>query len=235
MIRTRLLPLVVAAVALGALSGCTATSTTPSAGSTSGASADGSSRARIVNPTVVTIGDSIMKGHGLFPSQAWPTLLARQHGWKLDNLACDGAGFLTTGDDSDCAATFSGLVDETVDLNPRTVIVEGSSNDYGEDDGRLIKVTESLISELHSALPHTQIIGLSTVWGDTAVPAQLAHVNEQVAIAVKKVGGTYVSIGQPLAGHPEWMQSDDVHPTGRGQQAILEAVQAAFAKAHITA
>ena len=232
MIRSRLLTLAAIAVTIGVLSGCTSTST--SATGTNGAGTAGSSRTRSVTPMVVTIGDSIMKGHGLFPSQSWPTLLAGEKGWKLENLACDGAGFLTTGDDSDCAGTFAALIDQTVDLNPRTVIVQGSSNDFGEDNGALLQVTESLISELHRALPHAQIIGLSTIWGDTAVPAQLAHVNEQVAIAVKKVGGTYVSIGQPLAGHPEWMQQDDVHPTGRGQQAILDAVQTAFAKAHIT-
>ncbi len=175
-----------------------------------------------------------MKGHGLTASQAWPALLAAHKGWSLDNLACDGAGFLSVGDDTDCADTFSVLVAKTIKLAPRTVIVEGSSNDFGEDNTALYQVTVSEVEELHRVLPHARIIGLSTVWNETAVPAQLASVNQQVARAVKDVGGTYLNIGQPLARHPEWMQNDDVHPTAAGQIAILKAVEDALADAKIT-
>ena len=48
-------------------------------------------------PVVVAIGDSIMEGHGLDPSDAWPALLAKQNGWRLTNLASDGSGFATVG------------------------------------------------------------------------------------------------------------------------------------------
>lgn len=51
--------------------------------------------------------------------------------------------------------------------------------------------------------------------------------------ALEREGGTYVDIGEPLRGHPTWMQDDDVHPTVRGQQAIAEAVRAAFARDHV--
>ncbi len=176
-----------------------------------------------------------MKGHGLDADQAWPALMASQDGWRLDNLACDGAGFLTVGDDSDCGETFSGLVKKAVALHPRTVIIEGSSNDFGESDDALFPETVSQLQRLRAALPDAQIIGLSTIWGDTTAPEQLADVNEQVQTAVQKVGGRYLDIGQPLFGHPEWMQSDDVHPTAAGQLAIFGAVQTAFSEAGIHA
>jgi acyl-CoA thioesterase-1 len=185
-------------------------------------------------PRLLAIGDSIMKGHGLSADQAWPALIASSRGWTLDNLACDGAGFLTPGDKTDCDDTFAGLIAEAVKLQPRTVIVEGSSNDFGESNQALYKETVSQLQKLHTALPHARIIGLSTVWNDTPVPEQLAHVNNQVKQAVLKVGGRYLDIGQPLFGHPEWMQSDDVHPTAAGQQAIEAAVEAAFATARFT-
>lgn len=187
------------------------------------------------HPSVVAIGDSIMKGHGLPAGQAWPALLAAQNGWRLDNLACDGAGFLAVGNDADCGETFAGLVAKAVALHPRTVIIEGSSNDFGESNDQLLPETESQLAQLRVALPDAQIVGLSTVWGDTAVPAQLADVDAQVREAVTKVGGQFLEIGQPLSGHPEWMQSDDVHPTAAGQLAISAAVQAAFDAAHLHA
>lgn len=187
----------------------------------------------VAHPNVVAIGDSIMKGHGLPSGEAWPALMAAQNGWRLDNLACDGAGFLAVGNDADCGETFAGLVAKAAALHPRTVIIEGSSNDFGESDGQLLPETESQLAQLRAALPSAQIVGLSTIWGDTAVPAQLADVDAQVRAAVTKVGGQFLEIGQPLSGHPEWMQSDDVHPTAAGQAAINAAVQAAFDAAHL--
>jgi acyl-CoA thioesterase-1 len=218
------------------LAGCTSSavgSTTSS--STAPASPKPSNSATLLpDPNVVAIGDSIMKGHGLSPNQAWPALMATQNDWRLDNLACDGAGFLTVGNDSDCGETFAGLVAKAVALHPRTVIIEGSSNDFGESNTALLPETDSQLAQLRAALPHAQIIGLSTIWGDTAVPAQLSDVDNQLRDAVTKVGGQFLEIGQPLSGHPDWMQSDDVHPTAVGQLAIYAAVQAAFdlAKVH---
>lgn len=186
-------------------------------------------------PSVVAIGDSIMKGHGLNADEAWPALMAQQNGWRLDNLACDGAGFLAIGDDADCGETFAGLVARAVALHPRTIVIEGSSNDVGKSDRDLKSETIKQLAQLRAALPDVQIIGLSTVWNDTAVPAQLADIDQQVRTAVEKVGGRFLEIGQPLSGHTEWMQSDDVHPTAAGQLAIYAAVQTAFRKAGLRA
>src|SRR5664279_2458064 len=99
-------------------------------------------------------------------------------------------------------------------------------------DNDLVPETVSQLAQLRAALPDAQIIGLSTIWGDTAVPAQLADIDTQVRTAVERVGGHFLELGQPLAGHPEWMQSDDVHPTAAGQLALYSAVQAAFDLAH---
>ncbi|MES2171803.1 MAG: SGNH/GDSL hydrolase family protein [Actinomycetota bacterium] len=181
-------------------------------------------------PHVVMIGDSIMRGYGLDTTdEAWPQLLATDEGWDLDNIACDGAGFLAWGNWSECGGTYDAIVTDAIQLDPTTVIIEGSSNDFGQDDGDLATTTTQLLAELRTGLPDAQIIGLSTIWGDTAPPEQLAAVNSQVRSAVRAAGGVYVTIGQPLSGHPEWMQDDDIHPTADGQQAIMRAVKAAFA------
>ncbi len=225
-----LLALVAVATVLSGCSAGTAFTVGPSR-----VAAPSPSETLIPDPTVVMIGDSIMKGHGLAARDAWPALMGAQNDWRLDNLACDGAGFLTVGSDSDCGETFAGLVAKAVALHPRTVIIEGSSNDFGESNSALLPETQAQLAELRAALPHAQIIGLSTVWGDTAVPAQLADVDAQVRDAVTRVGGQFLNIGQPLSGHPEWMQSDDVHPTVAGQRALAAAVQAAFDAAHVHA
>ncbi|MEJ1229601.1 MAG: hypothetical protein WDM88_01560 [Galbitalea sp.] len=50
---------------------------------------------------------------------------------------------------------------------------------------------------------------------------------------VAAVGGEYLDIGQPLAGHREWLQFDDVHPTVQGQQVLAQAITAALQDAKI--
>ena len=186
-------------------------------------------------PQVLAIGDSIMKGFGLPAAQAWPALLAAQNGWDLTTLACNGAGFRTLGSTQDCGNNFSGVVTTAVALHPDIVLISGSSNDFGENNTALSGSTTTALTRLRAEFPNALIIGISTVWSDTTPPAQLAQINSQVEQAVEQVGGTYLDIGQPLSGHPEWMQADDVHPTAAGQQALDVAIQGAFAAAEQTA
>ena len=185
-------------------------------------------------PVVVAIGDSIMKGHGLSAAQAWPATLARSTGWNLTNLACDGAGFATAGDDNDCGADYSGLVNEAVALRPSLIIISGSSNDLGIDNDHLRTETDSVVSSLHAELPATTIVGISTVWNDSVAPDQVNDINEQVRAAIHRVEGTYLDIGQPLAGHRSWLQSDRVHPTVRGQQELVEVITGAIRSAKLS-
>ncbi len=176
-------------------------------------------------PVVVAIGDSIMEGHGLDPSQAWPSLLARQYGWRLTNLASDGSGFVTAGNNGD---TFADQVAVAVRLNPSIVLLSGSSNDLGSDDAMIAGETAATIRALHAAVPRAEIFAVSPVWNDKSVPPQLNSIDLDVVQAVAAVGGYTLDIGQPLYGRPGLMQSDDVHPTPAGQEFIAAAVEKAL-------
>ncbi|MET4703899.1 acyl-CoA thioesterase-1 [Frigoribacterium sp. UYMn621] len=195
---------------------------------------DTNSSSAATRPVVVAIGDSIMKGHGLPATQAWPAMLAATNGWDLTNLACDGAGFVAAGDDNDCGADFSGLVAEAVALHPALILISGSSNDLGTDNEQLNTETESVVSSLRAKLPATTIVGISTVWNDTVAPQQMDDINEQVRTAILGVKGTYLDIGQPLAGHRSWLQSDDIHPTLRGQQQLATVIAGAIRSAKLS-
>lgn len=221
--------MVVAAAAI-ALTGC---SSTPSGLPTRTASPNAPVTA--FSPVVVTIGDSIMKGHGLPHSQAWPELLGTRNGWKITNLACDGAGFATVGSVNDCEATFASLIEKAAELHPQIVLISGSSNDLGVEDGTLNSATITAMQSLRKENPGAKIIGISTVWGDTLTPDQINDINEQVRTAVMDVDGVYLDIGQPLAGHRDWLQSDDVHPTAHGQRALAKSIAGALRSAGVVA
>lgn len=184
------------------------------------ASADG--------PVVVAIGDSIMEGHGLDPTQAWPALLAGEDDWRLTNLASDGSGFVTVGENGD---TFADQVHAAVSLRPSVVIVSGSSNDLGESDAAIARATDSALSALRAALPHAEIIAVSPVWNDTAEPDQLRTIDQDVVKTAASIGAVDLDIGQPLDGQRGLVQSDDVHPTAEGQVAIAAAVARALGHA----
>ena len=178
---------------------------------------------------VLMIGDSIMQGYGLTPGEAWPELISATNGWDLTSLACDGAGFLAPGSPDECGNTFVDVSRTAATLTPDLIIIEGSSNDFGQPNPQLLSATVTALTLLRSEFPNAEIIGLSTVWSDTEPPAQLADINSQVEQAVIAVGGRYLDIGQPFGAHPELLQGDDVHPTIAGQVALAAAIQTAIA------
>ena len=87
---------------------------------------------------------------------------------------------------------------------------------------------------LRDAPPKATIVGISTVWNDTKTPDQMDDINEQVRTAIKQVDGVYLDIGQPLAGHRNWLQADDVHPTAKGQRELAKAIAGAIRSAKLT-
>jgi acyl-CoA thioesterase-1 len=168
-----------------------------------------------------------MEGHGLSASSAWIATLAKQRGWRLTNLASDGSGFLKTGNRGDI---FADQASDAIAMHPSVIFLAGSSNDVGEPNAELAKATLATIASIRASLPHVQIIGVSAIWGATALPAQLKDIDDQVQSALAAVGGDYLDIGQPLAGRPDLMQSDAVHPTAAGQRVIASSVSAAIAQ-----
>lgn len=224
-------------VVAGALAGCAESSASAdgAGGSSTSSAAAASGRPWDAAPgaRVVVIGDSISGGHGLPAEQAWPAVLARTERWQLTNLSCDGAGVLTEGDTDSCASAYEGLVQRAVALRPAVVLVQASSNDLGQDQDEVDGATEQLVADVHRLLPRARVVGLSAIWNEQQPPAQLVAISAALRSAIDEDGGTYVDVGQPLRGHADWMQSDDVHPTARGQRAVLAAVTAAFGRDHV--
>lgn len=185
-------------------------------------------------PTAVAIGDSIMDGHGLTEAQSWPSVLAGKEGWDLDDLATDGTGYVTLGNDDN---TFQSQAAEAISLDPDIVILAGSSNDLGKSTSAVQAAEAKLVATVATELPNVKIVGVNTFWGDTKPPTQLTAFDTALEQAVTGVGGTYVDIGQPLANQVDLMQSDDVHPTATGQKVLANtiALRLPFAAAGMSA
>jgi lysophospholipase L1-like esterase len=173
--------------------------------------------------SVVTIGDSIMAGYGLdSASDAWPALLARAGHLEVTNLGCSSGGFVAVGS---CGSDYAGLIDQAVAADPAIVVVQSSDNDFTESAASIDTATRRTMHAVRAALPKAEIIGLSTLWDQPgAVPDEVQETSASLRRAVTAVHGTFVDIGQPLAGHEALLQSDSEHPTVAGQHALLRAV-----------
>ena len=197
------------------------------------ASAPGTIPTGTTHSAVTVVGDSITAAQGLSPDAAWPVLLGNDLHLDVTDLGCSAAGFVATGNGQQCATDYDGLVAYTAATDPDVVVVQASSNDLGQDEGTVRSAIDDMVTDVHKGVPHARVIGLSAVWAEQDPPAQLAAVDTDLAAAVHGVHGTFVDVGQPFHGHPELMQSDDVHPTAAGQRALERATVAALRKAHV--
>jgi acyl-CoA thioesterase-1 len=216
--RTATIALAVGALLALAVAGCTAAPARPVAadGAAAAAPADGT------RPQVVAIGDSIAFGKGVAPDEAWPALVAEQHGWSLVDLAVSGSGFVKPGWNG---TTYADQVDQALDLHPDYILIAATRNDRASDPALVTASADRLLGELRDTFPKAHIIGITTVWGADAPPPEVARVNGIVGAAVRSVDGDYLDIGYPLAGHPELVQQDGIHPNAAGERAVAAAIE----------
>lgn len=177
-------------------------------------------------PTAVAIGDSIAFGKGIRQDQAWPSLVATVHHWRLTDLAVSGSGFLKPGWNG---TTFQQQIDQAVKLKPDYVLIAATRNDRLEDPTALAQKSTALVGALRAAFPRAHIIGVSAVWGSDQPPATITMVDDAFKNAIDQVDGTFVDLGFPLVGHAEWLQADGIHPNPAGQEIVAKTIEAKLA------
>lgn len=207
-----------ALLALTALSGCASANAASNAALAQQPATSSATSAE----HVAVIGDSIESGLGLDPSEAWPALIASDHGWRLDNLSVPGAGFVAEGSDGH---DFSAQVDAAIAAQPDLVLIGASDNDLGTDPDQLSTAMRSTVDRLAAALPDARIAGFNALSGQ-ASDEELAVGDTALRQAVLDAGGTWLDLGQPYRGKAGLVQDDDEHPTLPGQQAIAAVVAA---------
>ncbi|GIT79341.1 hypothetical protein LLS1_10100 [Leifsonia sp. LS1] len=208
-----------AIVAATALAGCAATARPVAAESAAAPAAD-------EQPSAVAIGDSIAFGKGVRPDESWPALVAAQHGWRLDDLAVSGSGFVKTGWNG---KTYGDQVKEALALHPAYILIAATRNDRYEDPARIEANADQLLGELRDAFPHARIIGITGIWGADAQPATLDRVDDIVGAAVRSVGGDFLDLGRPLEGKADLLQPDGIHPNAAGQRAVAARIESRLA------
>ena len=212
------------AVAVLALVGCSATPTARPVAAQStviAAPAAGSRTGATGTVTAVAIGDSIAFGKGVTPAEAWPSLVAAAHGWRLTDLAVSGSGFVKAGWNG---TTYRQQVDAALRLHPQVILLAATRNDRDEDPAAVTADADTMLRELREKFRDATIVGITGIWGSDDPPATMSHVDEIVGDAVRDVNGTWLDIGFPLVGHPELVQADGIHPNAAGQRLVAQTI-----------
>lgn len=194
---------------------------------TAGASQTTSAR----TPTVAFIGDSYSVGSGSSdPEMRWTTLVSHNRAWREVNLAQGATGYKVGKDGCplDACPNYPGVIPAAVAAKPDLVVVAGGRNDATVAPADEAAAVAAFYAALSAALPDAQIIVVSPIWDSRAAPAALGQIAKDVQTGAASVHASYLDIGQPLAGHPEFVTSDEVHPNDKGHAAIAAAFLASF-------
>lgn len=178
----------------------------------------------------VFLGDSLVVGTG-GNGQTWTEPVAAGMGWQAVNLGRGGTGYVTSSGSAGCGqASCPSIVDmgaQAIAAKPDVVVISGGQND---GTASVSAPATKLFTALHQALPNAKIFVLSPLGQLTSPSAALRAVRAEVKSAAQAAGVTYVDVGNPLQGHPEWFTSDGVHPNAQGYQKLGTVILAAIRK-----
>ncbi|TQO19414.1 lysophospholipase L1-like esterase [Rhodoglobus vestalii] len=178
---------------------------------------------------VAFYGDSYTYGTGATSEQRrWSTVLSEQYGWSEFNPSVSGLGFMRNRElfgEGDVP----GLI---IGDNPDAVIVTIGLNDnftykaYADElPGQIMSDFERLSMEL----PNTRLIVVEPFWYKTERPASVDVIISWVRDAAREVGADYIpDASYWVAGHPEWMASDNLHPNDAGHAEIAAQMDRAL-------
>ncbi|KAA2243311.1 carbohydrate-binding protein [Chitinophaga agrisoli] len=181
---------------------------------------------------VAEIGASVAAGFGVAPSEAYPAQvgLILGNGWNVGNFGESGATLMTSADFPYVQRPNYPLA---LNFNANIVTIELGSNDaknynwvhkadFVSDYGKLIDTFRSLPSHpfIYICLP-IPAFSMNFDINDSIITNGVIPLVKQIA-AQKGTG--LIDLNTPLQGHPEWYQSDGIHPNATGARKIAEVI-----------
>lgn len=174
---------------------------------------------------VAVIGDSYTSGAGAkpWPGLVWQRLAAE--GIKIDSHVAGegGSGYVTPGKKG---TTFTQRVASTVAPDDQLVVFFGTRNDRGTDPAVLASAVHEALQQTMQRAPRARLLVIGPVWPTAPAPPEIEKVRDVVCEQARRSGATFVDpLDQGwLAGRPDLIQADGVHPNDAGQQVLADKI-----------
>ena len=172
-------------------------------------------------PTVAFYGDSYTLGTGASDTALrWSTVISTDRGWNEMNPSVNGLGFVNNRD----RQSGPDLVDQVIAADPDIVLITMGLNDNFSMPARADDVQAAITADfdaLRRSLPDARIVAVEPFWYTDARPDSLNQISSWVRAAADAIGADHISGASSwIAGHPEWMAADGLHPNDAGYAAM---------------
>jgi lysophospholipase L1-like esterase len=188
---------------------------------------------------VLILGDSWTAGYGASrPDRGWAQITASRLHWHATVRGFPGAGYLRQSGGRSFAADFAAVPWQRTP--PALVIVQGSTNDFGQPAADLPLAVGRVLAELAGRWPAARLVLVGPMAGDPADRTTALRVDDQVRAAAVAARATYLDALRlgwlPIDRRPDLIDPQlPKHPSDAGHAAIAAAFVAAVADLGLSA
>ena len=174
-----------------------------------------SATAERAHPRALFFGDSYFVGGGCSPDakQNMAYLAGTELGYRTTVRGAGGTGFVAANPEYDIPPYLAQIHEGALDVrNPELVVIAGGSNDVGQPVDRVKKNARKILRIARKKYPHALLVlvGPMDPYGGYADSIPIRDALRAVA---KGLAVPFIDDMTWLAGHPEWLCDDYVHPT----------------------
>jgi lysophospholipase L1-like esterase len=184
------------------------------------------------HPRALFFGDSYFIGGGCSPDakQDMAHLAGTQLGYRTTVRGGGGTGFVAANPEYDLPPYLGQIHDGALDLpNPELVVIGGGSNDVGLPAGQVKKNARKVLRIAAHKYPRALLVlvGPLDPYGgyDDSIP-----IRDALRGVAKQLDVPFIDDMTWLAGHPEWLCDDYVHPTYAAQGKLGKRLAKALRK-----
>jgi acyl-CoA thioesterase I len=182
------------------------------------------------HPRALFFGDSYFVGGGCSPDakRGMAYLAGTDLGYRTTVRGAGGTGFVAANPDYDLPPYLAQIQDGALDLrNPELLVIGGGSNDVGLPVDQVKKNARKILRIAAHKYPRALLVlvGPLDPYGgyDDSIP-----IRDALRGVAKKLAVPFIDDMTWLAGHPEWLCDDYVHPTYAAQGALAKRLAEAL-------
>lgn len=176
-------------------------------------------------PLVTIIGDSYTAGspENTGPKTLWPVLAREELGFRFQNLAVGGSGYVNLGLDGKPFLAQTGRISSDSDL----VLVYGSRNDQPTTDPTVEQqAATALYQAIKDKAPNAQVVVIGPSYVENPAPAGGVSNADAIRKAAAAAGASYTDAIDWFHGTPgSYIGGDGIHPTDEGHKYLAKKIE----------